>query len=181
MAIISLGFHHSMIMVVCAYIVVLLYKNRYIYFGIWLVSLFMALTHITLFQNLFYGLADEGGQGYLGRVAESGFRIDFVIYSAAPVIVGMIAILKRGVTSRVYTVMLNLYLLTNSVWMLCMYASFTNRIAYLSWFLYPFVLIYPFLNEDWSPVKYKSARLVAYGHLAFTLFMTFVYYGIIKK
>ena len=60
--------------------------------------------------------------------------------------------------------------------MLCMYANFTNRIAYLSWFLYPIVLIYPYLNEDWGVNKYKIFSMVVFLHLSFTLFMSVIYY-----
>ena len=77
--------------------------------------------------------------------------------------------------SGLYKDLLNLYLCTNGVWMLCMYANFTNRIAYLSWFLYPIVLIYPFLNEELGPQRYRQFSKVMLCHLAFTLFMAFIY------
>jgi hypothetical protein len=60
--------------------------------------------------------------------------------------------------------------------MLCMYAEFTNRIAYLSWLMLPIVLIYPLLNEDWGSGQYKTFQWVALGHLAFTLFLNYIYY-----
>lgn len=105
-----------------------------------------------------------------------GFRIDFIIYSAAPIIVGWIAFFKKKIISRKYRFLLNLYLLANSIWLLCMYAEFTNRIAYLSWFMLPIVLIYPFLNEEWGEDQYKTFRWVALGHLGFTLFMQYIFY-----
>lgn len=176
MAIIACGFHHSMIMVLCSYLIVLIVKNRKIFFYAWVFSFIIAALHITFFQQIFAGMADEGGQAYLDDLYGSGFRIDFILYSFAPVVMGYYVIFVKGINSKMYSTILNLYLLTNSIWMLCMYASFTNRIAYLSWFLYPFVLIYPLFEEDWGEGKYRTARLVAYGHLAFTLFMYFVYY-----
>lgn len=57
-----------------------------------------------------------------------------------------------------------------------MYSDYTNRIAYLSWFMYPIVLIYPFLNEEWEGPQYKYFQWVAYGHMAFNLFMAFIYW-----
>ena len=57
-----------------------------------------------------------------------------------------------------------------------MYSDYTNRIAYLSWFMYPIVLIYPFLNEEWEGPKYKIFQWVVYGHLAFNLVMVFIYW-----
>ncbi len=176
LAVISWGFHHSMIMVLCSYVVVLFIKNPKFYFALWMFSFVVAVTHISAFQRFFASIADEGGEEYLSDFIGSGFRIDFILYSAIPVLVGYFAVFKRGIRSRMYDTILSLYLMTNSIWMLCIYAAFTNRIAYLSWFLYPVVLIYPFLKEKWSKSQFNTARLVAYGHLAFTLFMSFIYY-----
>ena len=130
-------------------------------------------------------MSDSTGAGYLAggtnddvQMDQGGFRLDFIAYSAMPVLVGYYAIYKKKMhLSRFYSCLLNTYLCTNGVWMLCMYAQFTNRIAYLSWFLYPIVLIYPFLNEDWGPTRYKTLTKVFTYHLCFTLFMEFVYYG----
>ena len=60
--------------------------------------------------------------------------------------------------------------------MLCMYAEFTNRIAYLSWFMYPFVLIYPLVCENWGTQKYRTLSKFMLLHLGFTLFMQIIYY-----
>lgn len=180
MAIISLGFHHSMIMVLCSYLIVLLIKNPRYYFFLWIFSFLIAAAHITVFQMLFNSMSDEQGQEYLSDTLGSGFRIDFILYSAIPVLVGYIVVYKKGINSMMYNTILSLYLMTNSIWMMCMYASFTNRIAYLSWFLYPIVLIYPFLKENWGLRQFNYAKLVSYGHLAFTIFMSVIYYGLLS-
>ena len=179
---ISWGFHHSMIMPVAAFIVTLFIKNPKIYFAVWVFCLLMALLHITSFAHLFAGATNEHGASYLfgdgtNDGTKGGFRLDFIIYSAIPVIVGWYAVFKKQIElSQTYINLLNLYLCLNGIWMLCMYANFTNRIAYLSWFLYPIVLIYPFLNEDWGEDRYRTFSYVMLGHLGFTLFMNLVYY-----
>ncbi|MBQ0164145.1 MAG: EpsG family protein [Bacteroidales bacterium] len=178
LALISWGFHHSMVMVVASYIIVLFYNKPKWYFMLWIMSVLFAALHITTFQEIFNSLADEKGQSYLeGQSYGKGFRIDFILYSAMPVLVGYYAIFKKKIQSKAYNIVLCLYLITNSIWMLCMYAEFTNRIAYLSWFQYPIVLIYPFLKEKWGNNQYKIARKVIYAHLAFTIFMEVVYYN----
>jgi hypothetical protein len=94
-----------------------------------------------------------------------------------PVLVGWYVEFKKQLeVSDMYRNLLNLYLCLNGIWMLCMYASFTNRIAYLSWFLYPIVLIYPFLQEDWGEDRYQKFSYVMLAHLGFTLFMNVIYY-----
>lgn len=183
LVLLSLGVHHSMIMVVGGFIVTLFIKNPKFYFGMWLFCLLMAAAHVTTFAHLFSGFTTEHGAGYLlnsggADGTKGGFRIDFIIYSAVPVIIYWYAVFKKNIELSVLCKnFLNLYLCLNGIWMLCMYASFTNRIAYLSWFIYPIVLIYPFLHEQWGEDKYKIFTYVMIGHLAFTLFMFVVYYG----
>lgn len=178
----SWGFHHSMIMPVAAFVVTLFFKNPKYYFAGWFFCVLMAAAHVTAFAQLFAGAVTEHGAEYLqgsgsGDGTQGGFRIDFIVYSAMPVLVGWFTvIMKRIRVSEMYSNLLNLYLCLNGIWMLCMYANFTNRIAYLSWFLYPIVLIYPFLNEQWGRERYKKFALVMLGHLGFTLFMYVIYY-----
>lgn len=184
---VSWGFHHSMIMPIVGLALTLVYKNSKVYFAAWCFCLLVAIAHITFFQELFGGLlsdsGDSSGANYLNAVddewgGKTGFRIDFVIYSAMPILVGYWAVYKKRLQlSKIYTCLLNLYMTLNGTWMLCMYANFTNRIAYLSWFLYPIVLIYPYLNENWGPTRYRSFSLVILAHLGFTLFMNFIYYA----
>lgn len=179
---ISLGFHHSMAMPIGAFILCQLYNKPKLYFFVWCVSVLLAAAHVSYFQNLFAGFSDDIGSSYLNSEGGddsylTGFRPDFILYSSAPVLVGYYAIFKKGIRSKAYSFLLNFYLITNSVWMLCMYASFTNRIAYLSWFVYPLVLIYPFLNENMGPRRYKIFYRIMWLHLAFTIFMQGVYYG----
>ena len=182
---VSWGFHHSMIMTGGAFALTLVYKNSKVYFAGWCFCLLIAIAHITFFQELFAGiLSDSGDSGanYLNAIdnewgGRTGFRIDFVIYSAMPILVGYWAVYKKNLQlSKIYTCLLNLYMTLNGTWMLCMYANFTNRIAYLSWFLYPIVLIYPYLNENWGPTRYKDFSKVMLAHLGVTLFMMFIYY-----
>lgn len=178
----SWGFHHSMIMVVAAFAVTLFVKNPKVYFSLWFFCFLMSAAHITAFAHFFSGFTTEHGANYLlteggNEGTKGGFRIDFIIYSAAPVVVGWYAVFKKNIKlSSLYKNLLNLYLCLNSVWMLCMYAEFTNRIAYLSWFVYPIVLAYPFLQEKWGKNKYKTFSYVMLGHLGFTWFMVALYY-----
>lgn len=180
-ALVSLGFHHSMILCVIAYIVVSLFKKPKYYFYFWIFCFVIAALHITFFQILFGNYTDEQGSNYLLTTSgeqfggRGGFRLDFIIYSSVPVIIGYIALFKKKLKSEKYALIYNFYLLTNGVWMLCMYASFTNRIAYLSWFVYPVVLIYPLLEMAWRPARNQVFRYVALGNIIFTIFMTFIY------
>ena len=185
LVLVSWGFQHSMIMPIVAFILTLICKNSKVYFAGWCFCLLIAIAHITFFQELFAGILSESGDSgvvYLDSEdkewgGKTGFRIDFVIYSVMPIIVGWWAVYKKKMQlSKIYTCLLNLYMTLNGTWLLCMYANFTNRIAYLSWFLYPIVLIYPYINENWGVSRYKALSIVTLAHLGFTLFMVFIYY-----
>lgn len=180
LVLLSWGFHHSMQLPFAAYIITLFFKNQKIYFAIWFICLLISAAHITFFQTLFAGLTDESGAKYLtsdefGTV--KGFRFDFIIYSAMPILMGYYVKYKYHFSGKFYETILNIYILSNSIWMLSMYAAFTNRIAYLSWFMYPFLIIYPSLRikDQKHPLVVNRNKFIGL-HLGFTLFMFFIYY-----
>ena len=179
----SIGFHHSMIVPIIAFIGAWLYKNTKAYIAFWIFALCIALFHITFFQELFSSMGDESAAGYLHGSdnwgGKTGFRLDFVLYSMLPIVTGYITLFKYRLKSTEYSFIYNIYLLTNAVWMLCMYASFTNRIAYLSWLMYPVVLVYPFFCHDFMPAQAKRLNQIVWIQLLFTLAMTYIYYTII--
>lgn len=192
---ISWGFHHSMQMPVAAYILTLFYKNPKWYFYGYAFCVVMSILHVGFFANLFAGMSsDERGAEYLLATGTSedshitGFRLDFLLYSVMPILIGYKIVMKEKLqVSKLYSALLHMYICTNGIWCLCMYASYSNRIAYLSWFMYPFVLIYPFLKEDLRGVlilksrnQYVQLAKVASYHLYFTLFMELVFYKILK-
>ena len=171
--------HHSMPIAIVAFLISLINRNVKITFYFWIFCLIMAIFHVTYFQTLFAGLTDESGSRYLITNSDSfvtGFRLDFIIYSMMPILIGWRHIRRHKVISKTYNTLLQTYTLANSVWLLCIYASFTNRIAYLSWFLYPIVLIYPYLNEEYRGNRYIMFAKAATIQLLFTLFMHFIFY-----
>ncbi len=178
---VSLGFHHSMLAPIVAFVIAYFVRKPKWYLYGWLFCLLLAAAHITYFLSLFSGFTDEHGAGYLvagGKEAEvSGFRPDFILYSAIPIFIGYYLITKRYIQSEYYNFLWCTYTLTNCVFLLCTYGSFINRIAYLSWLMYPFILLYPFVNAYWSNRQSRYLRYVVYGHLGFTLFMDFIYYA----
>lgn len=174
---ISYGLHHAMILPVCAYLIAMFVKKYNLILFIWFLCLSIAAAHITYFQYVFASLTDDHGASYLlaDNAIISGFRIDFILYSAVPIVLGYYFLHKKLVDSK-YLLLWNIYVICNSIWLLCTYASYTNRIAYLSWLLYPIVLIYPFLKN--RKMTYSPwLILVVSLHLTFTLIMNFIYYG----
>ena len=179
--IISIGLHHSMNTAILAFFCSLLFKNTKIYFIGWVVCIIVAALHFQYFQFLFADYADEKTAKYLMAIKNdaynyiTGFRLDFILYSSVPILIGYWMIYKKKISDLSYEFWLRLYILTNSIWILCMYASFSNRIAYLSWSLFPILLVYPFLGIKWEENKASYIPKIAICHLAFTLFMALIY------
>lgn len=181
---ISYGFHHSMHVCIAAYICACFVSQPKYYIYFWCFSLIMAMLHITFFQSLFSGFTNDKGAGYLMPSYGSyitGMRYDFVLYSAIPVIVGYYSLFKLKIRDINYKFFYNVYLLLNSVWMLCMYSGYTNRIAYLSWCLYPIVISYPFLsNEINAEFRNRCLSVIIMFNLLFTLFVQYIYLIFVK-
>lgn len=174
--VISIGFHHSMQISIAAFILCCFYKNTKHYYVLWIIGALIATAHISYFQNFFAGYTDESGKRYLITNADSfltGFRPDFMAYSAAPLAIGwwIIHSLQLQLPQK-YKFSLNVYLVTNTIWLLCMYSSFTNRIATLSWNLFPILLLSPFLTMKVHIWQFRYLTWVVYGQLGFTLLMT---------
>jgi uncharacterized membrane protein YobD (UPF0266 family) len=104
-----------------------------------------------------------------GVVMEHRFRWDFLLYSSMPIILGWYTIFKRQMFDKTYLILLGTYIYANAFWVLAIRALFSNRIAYLSWFIYPIVLAYPLVN---FPVfKKNHSEITAWillGHFGFT-------------
>ena len=107
----------------------------------------------------------------------TGFRFDFLIYSSMPVVMIWYLTVKRNFQDPTYNLIANTYLLANAFWILVIRATFSNRFAYLSWFLYPLVIAYPLLRMNIWDDQDRKASLILFAYSGFTFFMRFIYYG----
>lgn len=175
---ISLGFHHAMVVPIIAFAMSYFIKNPKWYFWGWIFCLIMAVLHISYFQELFAGFADEGGQNYLTADEDdwggrAGFRWDFILYVIPTVAIGWWTTYVWRRTDRLYQLLLCTFLTTNAVWMLCMYMPFNNRLAYLSWFILPVLIAYPFFKYKIAQNQYRFLNYVVGIYLAFSIASTF--------
>jgi hypothetical protein len=135
----------------------------------------------TFFAGL--GLADERLGGYLLTAGDAesfnrvGFRWDFLIYSAGAVFAGWYFIFKRNYYDKLYHQIFNIYVLCNAFWILVIRASFSNRFAYLSWFLMALVIIYPLLKQNFFKNQHFFIGKIAVFYFSFTYLMYYVYYA----
>lgn len=173
----SLGMHHSMIVPIVAYIISNYYRNPNLYLYGWFFCLLLATAHVTFFMSLFSGFTDDTNISYLSAKETnrvSGFRPDFYLYSFIPIYIGYYSINKIKFKSVFYIFIWQIYTLTNCVFLLCTYGNYINRIAYLSWLLYPIILLYPFIYISMGKQQNTYIKYVVFGHLSFSIFMFFI-------
>ena len=86
-------------------------------------------------------------------------------------------LVKKRITDTTYLLIANTYIYANSFWVMMMQATYSNRFAYLSWFMLPVVLAYPCLRMNvWGNRQGKVAAKIMLAHVGFTAFMHFIYY-----
>lgn len=180
LAYLSTGIHRScMIPIACAVVALFFVKNPKQALGIWLASIAVSLVSGNFFVSLMGGFVeDDRSRAYVAGSAfnestfsRSGFRWDFLLYSVMPVILIWFATQKRKINDVVFNYLGNTYLLANSFWILVIRANFSNRFAYLSWFLYPLVLAYGLIRLKIWDDQDRRIGLYLLAHAGFTLFM----------
>ncbi len=140
---------------------------------IWFLSIFISLIYGNVISIFFADLGfddrlssyiDNADMGYVnGVLTHVGFRWDFLVFSAAPILWGWWVINKIRVRDTAYNIIFNTYVLANSFWVLVIRAAFSNRFAALSWFLYFLVLFYPLLKHNLYPKQGRTFALMLIG------------------
>lgn len=91
---------------------------------------------------------------YGEQFSSTGFRWDFVLYSALPIAVGAFFIFKKRRFDAFYLKLFSTYVITNAVWLLLIELPFSNRFAYLSWGIMGLVIAYPLIK--WKVFKQQQ-------------------------
>lgn len=150
---IAIIIHTSMLIPTMMIAVSFYYDRTPLYYKLWLLSIPVSFIAGGFFNSMFAGFSEDDRTQYLTTETSSyniGFRIDFILYSLAPVLVGGYYIFKKNFRDKFYSVVYNSFLLTNIFWILVIRANYSDRFAYLSWFMIPFVLVYPLLKQKMS-------------------------------
>lgn len=182
----AIGCHKSAALpVACMLFTYYVKKPKYMYI-VWISSIIFSLVIGGYLSNTLtlFGLDDrltanlQSGADVAdswGVEMESRFRWDFLIYSSMPIILGWYTIFKRKLYNNTYLILLGTYMYANAFWVILIRSLFSNRFAYLSWFLYPIVLAYPLLN---FPVfKEQHSKKTAWILLAHFMLTTILLRG----
>lgn len=152
----------------------------------WVASIVISLVGGNVVANFFaaLGFDDRMSSYHQGQFREGneeifshvGFRWDFLFYSSFPIALIWYLVKYRRFSDRRFTVLANTYLFCNAFWIMVIRASFSNRFAYLSWFMHPLVMFYPLFRLNiWKDQDRKTA-LILFAYAGFTFFMFFIYY-----
>lgn len=177
--ILGILFHTSVLLPFCAAFVPFVIRNSNIMLVVWFSSILLSLTAPGLFSPIADIIENVTQDDRITSYTEnssvdsssSGFRFDFLLYSAFPVFVSLIFRRLMGRNDETFERLLSVYLICNSFWVIFIRASFSNRFAYLSWFLYPLLLAYPLFNIKLFKNQGKIASLIMLAMLGFTIFM----------
>jgi hypothetical protein len=182
---IAFGMHKSSLIPIIGFILACFYSRPMAYGFMWLGAFIISaiggagLTQ-TLGSLISFG-EDERFSTYtqieLFSMGKAGFRLDFIAYSIVPIMISYYLASAETKKDSFYQRILCTYLFANALWLLVIYSEFSNRFAYLSWFILPWVIIYPFLPQKNSlaqtPSKYLGPAILA--HFSFTFYMYLFY------
>lgn len=180
--------HASVMLPALCCITALIYRNVRVAIYIWLFSIIIYFVAGNIVSCFFQSIGFDDRLGdYIAdseryaTTAKSGFRPDFLLYSFMPILMAWYTVIKHKITDRTYNILTCTYIFSNAVWVMLMNAAFSNRFAYLSWFMYPFVLVYPVLKFNlWGNNQGNKAANIILFQCLFTVFMVFIYYGVLQ-
>lgn len=178
----AFGVHISIIIPIAGFAVAGVYKNPKLYQYIWLAAIPLSLAGGSFWESFFGGLGfggeDTRAADYLtkGNVnndtfAYTGFRWDFLFYSSFAAFAGWYFIFKKNITDKFYIHLWGTYMIANAFWILVIRANFSNRFAYLSWFLMAAVIAYPMLRYKIWTNQYRVVGVVIAVYYLFTYLM----------
>ena len=176
--VICTGIHQTATLPIIAFCFGFFYRDTKAILIGWLMAIPLSLVAGSYFEIFFANLGfDTRLTNYIlnenlnASFASSGFRWDFLVYSAIPVYMGYHYIFERGYKDKLYIQLFNTYLISNAFWIMIIRASFSNRFAYLSWFMIPIILIYPLLKKTIWQNQYAKIGLVIFFHYLFSYIM----------
>ena len=184
LAFLAINIHRSTFLpLFCVVLSTYLVKTYRLALMIWVFSILISLLLGDILADVFIGLGfDERVTTYLTsldtqKFTHTGFRWDFLIYSMMPILLGYYIIVKRNIYDKPYITLLNTYIIANAFWVMIIRANYSNRFAYLSWFMYAVVLLYPLLRLNiWSNRQGLRVAQIMMAQIGFTWFMETFYW-----
>lgn len=180
---IAINCHASALLPVVAMLFAYFYKNPKFMFYVWGLSVLGSLAIGQYLSSILMILGlDERLMQYMtleetveteDAIAAARFRWDFLIYSFMPILLGWYCIFKKKICDLNYHILLGTYIYSNAIWVILIRIPFSNRFAYLSWFLYAIVLAYPLFKFYLWRNQGRKVAMIMMAHVSFTFLMWF--------
>ena len=161
---VAISFQKSMFIPVLAFFGAKFLKSTKLVAVFWVVCLLLSALNVDmgpLFESI--GFVDERIELYSETIGseggsyENGFRFDFLLYSIVPLFLSFYYIYQKKVYDALYLWVIRMYMFANAVWLLAIRMAYSDRLAYLSWFLIPIITLYPALKyQD----KFRNPQLI---------------------
>lgn len=179
----ALGIHRStMLPIAAVFVGIFVIRDLRYVLAFWVASILISLVAGNAVTDLFASLGfDDRMTQYatssdMSQFSKVGFRWDFLLYSAFPVAMAWYVCLYKRIRDNWYNVICTAYCLCNAFWIMVIRSAFSNRFAYLSWFLYPIVIAYPLVNLPLRDDQDRLAGWILLAYSAFSVFMWFVFW-----
>ena len=177
--ILAVNFHKTMLLPIGGFILANVYNQPKKLIAFWLLCIPLSLVGGSVFEVFFGSLGFDDRLSYLtsgniNNFSSTGFRWDFLMYSGSAIYAGWYYIVKKGYRDQVYFWLFNTYIVANAFWVLVIRANFSNRFAYLSWFMIGLVIVYPLLKENLIVNQYKKVGIILLLQFAFTFLMNVI-------
>ena len=174
--IIAVNVHKTMLLPSLGFIIAQFYTKPKQLIIFWVLCIPLSLIGGSFWELLFSNLGFEDDRlTYLTDVdanieqfSRTGFRWDFLAYSATGVFAGWYFIIKKNYKDQIYYWLFITYVFSNSFWILVIRANFSNRFAYLSWFMMALIIVYPFLKEKFFENQSRVFAKVLVAYYLFT-------------
>jgi hypothetical protein len=176
--VIAIAIHKSMILPVGCFAAVMVYNNPNLFFYCWIAAIPVSLASGSFWESFFLKLGfgqEDRLAGYLGDEAldlysqiQTGFRWDFILYSMTGVFTGWYFLVVKKFDDVFYKRLYSVYVLANIAWILIIQSNFSNRFAYLSWFLLGLVIIYPLLKNQIFSKQHQIVGNIILVYFVFT-------------
>ena len=182
--VLAISFHKTMMLPAVGFVLANLYNKPKVMIGFWLLTIPASLIGGGFFESIFSSIGfgeDDRMLQYLttelaseDRFSSTGFRWDFLFYGATAIFAGWYYIVKLKYSDKIYFWLFNTYVFANAFWILVIRASFSNRFAYLSWFMMAIVIVYPLLKKIIIPKQHQKIGYILLLYFGFTFMMKMI-------
>lgn len=175
--IIAISLHKTMLLPAVGFVLANFYNRPKVMIGFWVLCIPISLVLGSSFENFVATLGlfeDDRFKYFTDKLADedkfssTGFRWDFLAYSGTAVFAGWYFIVKKDYQDKIYFWLFNTYVFANAFWILVIRANFSNRFAYLSWFMMALVITYPFLKRQIMENQSRAFAKILVVYFLFT-------------